>query len=177
MKPPAINFGMTVATAPWWLLLFLVAGFSASAAGVWRFSATQMALQSVRKEIAQKQESLALRSPAREQRPQFDLPPDRVRAINRAIARLNLPWLPLFDAVEAAQPATVALLSLEPDAGKRVLKIIAETRDSAHMLAFVDRLARRHEFVGVTLQKHEINDQDVNRPYRFQLEARWRELP
>ena len=177
MKPLAINFGTAPTAAPWWTVLLFVAGFGACAAGVWRFSTAQAELQTARREITQKQELLALRSPAREQRPQYDLPADRVRAINRAIAKLNLPWVPLFAAVEAAKPETVALLALEPDAGKRMLKIVAETRRSSDMLAFVDRLAKRGEFVGVTLQKHEISDQDVNRPYRFQLEARWREQP
>ena len=177
MKPLAINFGAPPPTAPWWALLLFMAGLAACAAGVWRFSAAQAELQSLRDEVAQKQELLALRSPVRDLRAQFEMPADRVRAINRAIARLNLPWVPLFAAVEAAKPETVALLSLEPDAGKRMLKIVAETRKSADMLAFVDRLAKRAEFVNVTLQKHEISDQDVNRPYRFQLEARWREQP
>src|SRR5688572_6745809 len=39
-------------------------------------------------------------------------------AVNAAIAQLNLPWRDVFDAIEAATPATVALLALEPNAKK-----------------------------------------------------------
>lgn len=177
MKPLAINFGALPVAMPWWTLLLFVAGLAACGVGVWRFSTMQAELQTVRRDIAQHEELLALRSPTRERRPQFELPAERVRAINRAVGKLNLPWANLFAAIEAAKPETVALLSLEPDAGKRTLKITAETRRSADMLGFVDRLAKRGEFAGVALQKHEISDQDPNRPYRFQLEARWRDQP
>src|SRR5690606_29033155 len=57
----------------------------------------------------------------------------QVAAVNAAILQLNLPWRDLHDAVATATPASVALLALEPDAKRRVLRITAEARGSDDM--------------------------------------------
>jgi Tfp pilus assembly protein PilN len=95
-------------------------------------------------------------------------------AVNAAILQLNLPWRALHDAVKAATPPTVALLALEPDARRRTLRITAEARGSDEMLAYVERMQRQDWFADVALTRHEINEQDPNRPIRFQLDAQWR---
>jgi Tfp pilus assembly protein PilN len=95
-------------------------------------------------------------------------------AVNAAILQLNLPWRSLHDAVRAATPASVALLALEPDAKRRVLRITAEARSSDDMLAYVERMQGQDWFDNVALTRHEINEQDPNRPIRFQLDAQWR---
>jgi Tfp pilus assembly protein PilN len=94
-------------------------------------------------------------------------------AVNGAIASLNLPWRALHDAVRAATPPTVALLALEPDAKKRVLRISAEAKNSGDMLAYVAALGRGKLFGTVTLVRHEVIEQDPNRPLRFQIDAGW----
>jgi len=94
-------------------------------------------------------------------------------AVNAAVMQLNLPWRALHDAVRAATPATVALLALEPDARKRVLRITAEARSSDDMIAYVETLQTQKWFGGVTLVRHEIGEQDPNRPIRFQIDAEW----
>lgn len=95
-------------------------------------------------------------------------------AVNAAILQLNLPWRGLHDAVKAATPPSVALLALEPDARRRTLRITAEARGSDEMLAYVERMQKLDWFAGVALTRHEINDQDPNRPIRFQIDAQWR---
>ncbi|MFC5462372.1 PilN domain-containing protein [Massilia niabensis] len=95
-------------------------------------------------------------------------------AVNAAILQLNLPWRDLHDAVAATTPAAVALLALEPDAKRRVLRITAEARSSDDMLAYVERVQDLEWFANVALTRHEINEQDPNRPIRFQLDAQWR---
>ena len=94
-------------------------------------------------------------------------------AVNAAIAQLNLPWRALHDAVRAATPPSVALLALEPDAKRRVLRITAEAKNSDDMLAYVSRLEREEWFGSVTLVRHEVIEQDPNRPLRFQIDAGW----
>lgn len=104
------------------------------------------------------------------------LPPvgeQQAAAVNAAIMQLNLPWRALHDAVRAATPPSVALLSLEPDAKKRVLRITAEARGSDDMIAYVEALQKQEWFGAVTLVRHEIGEQDPNRPIRFQLDALW----
>jgi Tfp pilus assembly protein PilN len=95
-------------------------------------------------------------------------------AVNAAILQLNLPWRALHDAVKAATPPSVALLGLEPDAKRRMLRITAEARGSDEMLAYVERMHGQDWFAGVVLTRHEINEQDPNRPLRFQIDAQWR---
>ena len=98
-------------------------------------------------------------------------------ALNGAIEQLNLPWSGLMDAIERATPATVALLELEPDAKRHVLKGVAEAKTSDMMIAFIKRLKQQSLFGNVILTKHEINDQDPQRPFRFEFEAEWMEGP
>ena len=94
-------------------------------------------------------------------------------AVNATVMQLNLPWRALQDAVASATPAGVALLALEPDARKRTLRISAEARTSDEMIDYVARLKREELFSDVALTHHEINDQDPNRPIRFELDAAW----
>jgi Tfp pilus assembly protein PilN len=95
-------------------------------------------------------------------------------AVNDAISKLNLPWRALHDAVRAATPPNIALLALEPDPKKRVLRITAEAKNSDDMLAYVAALGQGKLFGAVTLVRHETQEQDPNRPLRFQLDAGWR---
>jgi Tfp pilus assembly protein PilN len=101
------------------------------------------------------------------------IPPEQAAFVNGAVMRLNLPWRALQDAVAAATPPGVALVAMEPDPRKQVLKITAETRTSDDMVAYVAELKQQESFSGVVLTRHDINDQDPNRPLRFQLEATW----
>ncbi|MFS2007370.1 hypothetical protein ACEN9F_27525 [Duganella sp. CT11-25] len=101
------------------------------------------------------------------------IPEGQAVFVNGAIMQLNLPWRELQDAVAAATPRSVALVAMEPDPRKQVLKITAETRTSDDMVAYVAELKQQESFSGVILTRHEINDQDPNRPLRFQLEATW----
>lgn len=94
-------------------------------------------------------------------------------AVNAAVAQLNLPWRALQDAVAAGTPSTIALLALEPDARKQVLKITAEAKNADDMVGYVEQLGRQELFRDVLLTRHEINEQDPVRPIRFQIEAAW----
>lgn len=101
------------------------------------------------------------------------IPEGQAAFVNGAVMQLNLPWRELQDAVAAATPRSVALVAMEPDPRKLVLKITAETKSSDDMVAYVAELKQQESFSGVILTRHEINDQDPNRPLRFQLEATW----
>jgi Tfp pilus assembly protein PilN len=101
----------------------------------------------------------------------------QAHAVNAAIAQLNLPWRDVLDAVEAATPETIALLAIEPDAKKQIVKGTAEAKSSDAMIAYVEDLKRQPFFTFVTLTKHEINAQDPNKPIRFQFEAQWEAAP
>lgn len=101
------------------------------------------------------------------------IPEAQASFVNAAILQLNLPWRALQDAVLAATPRTIALLAMEPDPRKRTLKITAEAKSSDDMVDYVAALKQQDSFSGVVLSRHEINEQDPNRPLQFQLEATW----
>ncbi|HZV65151.1 MAG TPA: PilN domain-containing protein, partial [Telluria sp.] len=63
--------------------------------------------------------------------------------------------------------------ALEPDARKRTMRITAEAKTSDDMIAYVEQLKQQELFAAVVLTRHEINDQDPNKPIRFQLDAQW----
>lgn len=94
-------------------------------------------------------------------------------AVNAAVMQLNLPWRALHDAIGAATPATIGMLALEPDARRRSIKVTAESKTSDAMIAYVEALKEQEMFSAVTLTRHEINEQDANRPIRFQIDAQW----
>jgi Tfp pilus assembly protein PilN len=98
-------------------------------------------------------------------------------AVNAAVRQLNLPWRALHDAVAAATPPAIALLALEPDANKSSVRITAEAKSSDDMIAYVAGLRALDWFSGVLLTRHEINEQDPNRPIRFQIDAQWKAAP
>jgi Tfp pilus assembly protein PilN len=102
------------------------------------------------------------------------VPEAQAAAVNAAVLQLNLPWRALHDAVQAGTPANIALLALEPDAKKSSLRITAEARSSDDMIAYVEQLQKGEWFSAVLLSRHEINEQDPNRPIRFQIDAQWR---
>lgn len=105
---------------------------------------------------------------------QVPIAPAQASAVNTTILQLNLPWRDLQDALASATPPAIALLALEPDARKRVLKITAETTGSDAMVAYIAQLKQQELFGSrVQLLRHEINALDPNKPLRFQLEARW----
>jgi Tfp pilus assembly protein PilN len=102
------------------------------------------------------------------------VPEAQASAVNAAVLQLNLPWRALHDAVQAGTPANIALLAMEPDARKNSVRITAEAKSSDDMIAYVEQLQKGDWFSAVLLSRHEINEQDPNRPIRFQLDAQWR---
>jgi len=122
--------------------------------------------------LAQQRVMAATQGPA--PTPQVPIAPAQAAAVNAAILQLNLPWRDVQDALASATPPGIALLALEPDARKRVLKITAETTGSDAMVAYIAQLKQQELFgTRVQLLRHEINALDPNKPLRFQLEAGW----
>ena len=114
---------------------------------------------------------------ARQAVPARAVPEAQANAVNAAVLQLNQPWRGLHDAIQAATPAGIALLALEPDAKKSSVRITAEARSSDDMIAYVARLQDVDWFNAVLLTRHEISEQDPNRPIRFQIDAQWKAVP
>ena len=178
MKPMRIDF----AAVTWRRALYRLhpallsaglAGLLLCAGGIWQ--AMQMAEQrAVREEqLARLQARQAALSEAPAPVAEVAIPEAQANAVNAAVLQLNVPWRELEDALGAATPANIALLALDPDPKKRVLKITAEARNSDDMVGYVQVLKQQEFFSSAALARHEIGEQDPNHPIRFQVEAQW----
>jgi len=94
----------------------------------------------------------------------------------RAIAvanELNLPWENLFTTFESNLDLPVAILSLDPDAGKHELTLTGEAKNLEAMLAYYRWLQQKEIFSGLALHTHQVNRQDQENPIRFRITAKW----
>lgn len=98
---------------------------------------------------------------------------DEVRNANVVLAQLTIPWEALFREIEAAGGPGVALLSIQPDATARAVRIAGEARRFEDVLAYVGRLERRDAFADVFLTSHELRQGGGQRPVAFGVIARW----
>ena len=107
----------------------------------------------------------------------------QTKAMNQALLALNRPWSALWDALERVSSAPgvqVAILEIRPDAASdqdpnagQGLRLLAESKDSAHMLGFMRQLRAEPFFVSAVLSSHQVNAQDPNKPLRFEVNLRW----
>jgi Tfp pilus assembly protein PilN len=101
----------------------------------------------------------------------------RVRAVRRVARNLKTPWSDVLEALESAPNESVALLSVEPSAAKRSLRITAEARNAQDMLEYVGALQRDARLSGVVLASHELQAKAPGTPVRFQVQAAWGTAP
>jgi hypothetical protein len=93
------------------------------------------------------------------------------------VNELGAPWSLLLQELETASQdlgGAVAVLAVEPDREKGRLRIVAETRDLATALAYIERLQKSQALRFPMLDSHEVRAEDHDRPIRFQLSAEWR---
>lgn len=102
---------------------------------------------------------------------------DAVRRANLVAHELARRWDSVFLAIEAASDPDVALLAIEPDAGKRRVRITAEARNKNAMLRHVTRLQAQQPLQGVLLEHHEVLVQGQQRPVRFTVTGQWGTAP
>ncbi len=107
-------------------------------------------------------------------------PPDSPKraAETAAVEReLGVPWTRLLAELEAASrdsASSVALLRVEPDAGRQLVRIVAEVRALPDALAYLRRLQKSAVLRHPMLESHERRKDDPEHPLRIQLSAEWR---
>lgn len=158
--------------SPVWCAVLALAVVVAIAAAVlgYRVYARDQARQALVDRIAQREAALTRANPPVAP---IVVPVPQANAINAIARTLNLPWRELRDALDSAAMPNVALLSLAPDLNRHSVRITAETTNPDDMIVYLGVLREQPFFADVQLTHHEINDQDINRPIRFQLEAAW----
>ena len=107
----------------------------------------------------------------------LDAAAQEVRLAQAALQRLALRWDALFVALESARANGVAVLAIEPDPGKNVVKLTAEAKSAEDMLGYVERLQAAEGLADVTLASHQIKPSDPLQPLRFAVVAAWVKQP
>jgi hypothetical protein len=95
-------------------------------------------------------------------------------------SQLGTPWTPLLAELESAShdsASDIALLSVEPDESKHLVRVTGESRDLSRVLAYVGRLQSSTLLRYPMLESHEVRSDDPQRPVRFALSAEWRQQP
>lgn len=182
MAVTRLNFVADGARLSGWRLALLAAGVLALASAClnWYLQARRVA--QLEESIAAAQPRAAVRAPlsAEQQRSLGE----QEKAVAGAVRQLNLPVARLIRTVRAPQGLRVALLGLDlanqPEPGtpatglSGALKISAEAETAQDMMNYVAYLNEQPLFASVYLVKHEMAAAPGN-PYRFQLEAVWKE--
>jgi len=105
----------------------------------------------------------------------------RVQAVNQAVRELNMPIAAVLTALRPPRDLHAAVLSVEvgaaaaETAGRSTLRIVAEAQAAVDMTRYVAFLAERKHLNGAYLTRHEIAEDAPGRPYRFTVEAVWKD--
>ena len=101
---------------------------------------------------------------------------EEVAAARETVNRLGLPWTKLFSALEGAANEHVALLAIEPDTKSGTVTISGDSKDYLSALAYVLNLSRADTLSHVQLVRHEVKQNDPQRPVSFSISAAWNEV-
>ena len=105
----------------------------------------------------------------------------RVQAVNQAVRELNMPIAAVLTALRPPRDLHAAVLSVEVGAaatettGRSTLRIVAEAQAAVDMTRYVAFLTHRKHLNGAYLTRHEIAEDAPGRPYRFTVEAVWKD--
>ena len=169
----ARDLAIEFARRRWWfdwraVALFACAALIAAAA-LWQAREGGRAVAALQAELASSQRAQQSAAAARAQA--AALSPERARAINDAIRRLNLPWADILVTLNKAATPRVALLAQEPDPSTGVIKLLGEARSVDAMLEYQRRLEAL--FPAAVLTRHEVMSREPGAPVRFSIETRW----
>jgi hypothetical protein len=102
--------------------------------------------------------------------------PEEVALARDTVERLGLPWTKLFAALESAANDQVALLAIEPDTKTGTVKITGDSKDYLAALGYVLNLSQAEALSNVQLVRHEVKQNDPQRPVAFAISAAWNEV-
>lgn len=98
---------------------------------------------------------------------------EETKAVQEGVINLALPWGTLFSALENVPAEKITLISVEPDAQKSIVKMVAEAPDVYEMLEYVRGLSHQTKLKDVLLAQYEVRLDDADQPVRFTLSASW----
>jgi hypothetical protein len=95
-------------------------------------------------------------------------------AQTRVAAQLAASWETPLDAIAGARGKKIALLSLDAKLDKQQIKLIAEARQLADAVAFVEALQSQPGIRSAALTQHELQQEARDKPVRFYVTLEWR---
>ena len=98
---------------------------------------------------------------------------EQTREANEVLALLSLPWQDALAQLEDVGRDDVALLNVEPDMEKGIIRLGGEAKDYEAILAYMKLLQARPGLSEVVLQTHQRESQKPGQPTHFLLTARW----
>lgn len=98
----------------------------------------------------------------------------QVRAVNRAIERLAVPWSSLFKALEAAKTDRIFILTLQPNVQRREVRIVGEAAEFAAITEYVNALSAANGVHDARLATHELR---ADGQIYFEILAAWKVTP
>lgn len=177
MKPLPIDFvehplwRLPVATRQRRILVGIAVATGLAALAVfWQWQQLDRQLAETTQATAQARQEIVARTPPAPVPLRLSEP--EIVAINNAIAQLNTPWPAVLDGFERLADTEIALLQIEPDHRRRLVKGVAEARDHQRMVGYLALLGSTAPFAGAMVTRQEVNEKDPNRPLRFMFEAR-----
>lgn len=96
-----------------------------------------------------------------------------IKDANEVIMQMTLPWNELFNALEEANSNNIALLGIEPDARRRVVRVSGEAKNAEALFAYLRALQAIKSMSGVYLKSQQVQERNPEKPIRFTLDASW----
>ncbi len=160
--------------APGWLgWLLLAVGAVAAFASFDRWQTTEdevAALRDDNRRAARKAEQARVLARREQDDPALRARIDVARKLSLQRAR---EWQPLFAELEA-RGKDVALLSVEPDAARGVLRVTGEARDLNALFAYAESFADAHAVGAPRIEVFELKERDGLQVVAFSLRLQWR---
>ena len=153
--------------SPWpgRVLLVLALGFSVE---------TALSYKNLRDAVALDEAALGRTQPRAA--PGRKVPAEELAAVRETVERLGMPWSRLFGALESAASDQVALLGIEPDPKAGTVLVSGEAGDFPAVLEYVAGLQRAKTLGRVHLVRHEVRQNERERPVAFTVSASWSEV-
>lgn len=106
-------------------------------------------------------------------KPSSNLSSEEINTIQKSLNQLSIPWGRLFSAMEVSSSDKVVLISLEPNAEKRSVRIIAEASDVYEMIDYIRVLSKQPQMYKVFLLNQKAGENQQDPAVRFTLEGYW----
>ncbi len=153
----------------------LVAVLVVLAWGGHRALQAQQALDSMQEQLARQRQEAARTAIPAPRRPAPDK--SRVKAVNEAIASLNVPWPSILGAVETVRPAGVALMHLEPRPADQTVLMTAQADDMTRLLEFMATVSATAPFTQARPVRQEQLSDTAGARKQATFEVRWEDAP